>query len=133
MACKVGWMRGVGRLGSILGRALALGALVMVFPPRVGSDDAVRPSTTEPQTLSGARVRLREGVTPEEAEGGGAAEAAAASWSDQGLEEQAGLTAAGGTTVRLHGRFRSAAVRTRDANGASTTDCIANPVQSRPD
>jgi hypothetical protein len=113
---------------------LALGALVSIFPPRVGSDDAVRAGGADTPSLSGARVRLREGVTPEEAAGGGAADTSAASWSDQGLEEQAGLTAAGGTTVHLHGRFRSAAVLTRDASGATSTDCIAGPpVQGDPD
>jgi hypothetical protein len=112
---------------------LALVSFASGFPPRVGSDDAAGPCDATAQPAA-SLVRLREGVAPEEAQGGGAADTSAASWSDQGLEEQAGLTAAGGTTVHLHGRFRSAAVLTRDAGGATSADCIANlPLQGRPD
>jgi hypothetical protein len=134
MACKVGWIWRSG-FGSLLVRAAAFSVLVSVAPPPVGSDDAARTAGGAPRSVSGARVRLREGVSPQalEAEGAGA-EAIVAGWSDQGLEEQAGTTAAGGTTVQLRGRFRSSVVLTRDGHGATSSQCIANlPAEGRRD
>jgi hypothetical protein len=127
MTCKDGWLRarvGVGRLAV---RAVAL-CLFVSAPAEAGDAEREgRPST-------GGLVRLREGVSPEEAAlEGAAADAAAAQSSEQGLEETAGVTAAGGTTVHLRGRFRSSSVLTRDAAGTTSAECTANlPASSRP-
>ncbi len=48
-------------------------------------------------------------------------------WSDEGLVEVPGTTAAGGMHVPLQGRYRTSIVMRRNADGTVSTQCIANP------
>jgi hypothetical protein len=101
--------------------------------PAVAEDAAVTVAGERDSTV-GSRVRLRAGVSPEESGEAAAADATARQRSDEGLEERAGMTAAGGTTVHLRGRYRSSTALRRDDEGATSIECTADlPAPSQSD
>lgn len=95
--------------------------------PPVGAGEEGRAQAPH---ASAARIRLREGLSPEAFGRGAAATEEPVStgslWIDEGLEEKAGLTPAGGTTVHLQGRYRTSVVRRRAGNGSDSSHCVAN-------
>jgi hypothetical protein len=125
-----------GGMSSFRGLVLLAAAfcmLVSITAAPVGSDDAAQPAAA-PGPISAARIRLREGVSPADLGGGaaGGMGSGAAAWSDDGLVETAGVTAAGGKMVHLHGRYRTSAVMKREGSGPPSTECIANaPAEGR--
>jgi hypothetical protein len=95
-------------------------------PPAGAGEEGRGPASP----ASASRIRLREGVSPEAFGRGATATEDLVStgsvWSDEGLEEKAGLTPAGGTTVHLRGRYRTSVVRRRAGNGSDSSHCVAN-------
>lgn len=92
-----------------------------------GEDFSVAPAAV---TGSAPTLILRRDAPQED--GGAASEPSlpegyeALSNSSAGLVEQPGMTEAGGVMVGLRGRFRTALVLERKADGSRTTRCISN-------